>query len=214
MRSVQTQRSTHHHWSRASSACIGVAATLVDFPSLFCSIAHPLSCVPWLHGRYPLPRYYGRSDSHRAALRACAMNTACPRRVSLIPLLGLPTILSPTISATTEDRPAASGFAPAPTGFATRSKARPSTPTESSSQRLPPRGACVTDWSFSLRCSPPRITATQLRFNTPRLFAAGERTFTAPTQHHLRRTSAGVSPALFHSFRQRAGGDASAPRLI
>ena len=76
MRSVQTQRSTHHHWSRASSACIGVAATLVDFPSLFCSIAHPLSCVPWLHGRYPLPRYYGRSDSHRAALRACAVNTA------------------------------------------------------------------------------------------------------------------------------------------
>jgi len=54
----------------------------------------------------------------------------------------------------------------------------------------PHSGTCVTDWSFSLRCSPPRITATQLRLNTPRLFAAGERTLTAPTQHHLRRTTA------------------------
>jgi len=54
----------------------------------------------------------------------------------------------------------------------------------------PASGTCVTDWSFSLRCSPPRITATQLRLNTPRLFAAGERTLTAPTQHHLRRTTA------------------------
>src|ERR1017187_6332287 len=45
------------------------------------------------------------------------MNTACPRRVSLISALGLPTILSPTIGATTGDRPAArrfgSGLSPA-----------------------------------------------------------------------------------------------------
>jgi hypothetical protein len=33
------------------------------------------------------------------------MNTACPRRVSLITALDLPTILSPTIGATTGDRP-------------------------------------------------------------------------------------------------------------
>src|ERR1017187_1514642 len=38
------------------------------------------------------------------------MNTACPRRVSLISALGLPTILSPTIGATTGDRPAARRF--------------------------------------------------------------------------------------------------------
>ena len=34
--------------------------------SLFCSNASltlPPSCPPWLHGRYPLPRYYGDSDS-------------------------------------------------------------------------------------------------------------------------------------------------------
>jgi len=37
--------------------------------SLFWFIGHPLSCVPWLHGRYPLRSYYGRSDSRRAALR-------------------------------------------------------------------------------------------------------------------------------------------------
>src|ERR1022692_2537660 len=38
------------------------------------------------------------------------MNTACPRRVSLISALGLPTILSPTIGATSGDRPAARRF--------------------------------------------------------------------------------------------------------
>src|SRR5664280_658089 len=36
----------------------------------FCTFALPLSCVPWLHGHYPLLRYYGRSDSRRAVLRA------------------------------------------------------------------------------------------------------------------------------------------------
>src|SRR6185503_2253337 len=48
---------------------------------------------------------------------------------------GLPAIPSPTISATTGDRPVASGFAPAPTGFVSSTKTRPSTPTESSSRR-------------------------------------------------------------------------------
>ena len=114
-----------------------------------------------------------------------------PRRVSLIPALGLPAIPSPTIGATTGDRPVVRRLGSSPiarfTGFATHSKARPSTPTESSSHR-PHLGACVTDWSFSLRCSPPRLAATQLRFHTPRLFAAEERTFTALTQRHLRRT--------------------------
>src|ERR1035441_7169037 len=38
------------------------------------------------------------------------MNTAWPRRVSLISALGLPTILSPTIGATTGDRPVARRF--------------------------------------------------------------------------------------------------------
>src|SRR6266704_5514382 len=40
----------------------------------------------------------------------------------------------------TGDRPAASGFTPAPTGFVFRSQTRPSTPTESSSLRRPIRG--------------------------------------------------------------------------
>jgi hypothetical protein len=42
--------------------------------------------------------------------------------------------------------------------------------------KAPNPEATVTDWSFSFRCSPPRVATTQLRFNTPRLFAAGERT--------------------------------------
>jgi len=35
---------------------------------------------------------------------------------------------------------------------------------------------CVTDWSFSFRCSPPRIAATQLRFDTARFLTAQKRT--------------------------------------
>ena len=49
-------------------------------------ISHPLSCVPWLHGRYPLPRYYGRSDSRPAALGA-ALRSGPKHRLSLA---GLP----------------------------------------------------------------------------------------------------------------------------
>ncbi len=63
------------------------------------------------------------------------------------------------------------------------------TPTESSSQRLPTREVWVTDWSFSFRCSPPRIAPTQLRFDTARLFAAQERTSTALFSRPLRRTN-------------------------
>jgi hypothetical protein len=75
-------------------------------------------------------------------------------------------------------------------GFVFRSKTRPSTPTESSSRRLSFGTTCVTDWSFSFRCSPPRIAATQLRFDTARLFTAQKRTSTALSHCPLRRTSA------------------------
>src|ERR1035441_4319460 len=74
-------------------------------------------------------------------------------------------------------------------GFVFRSKTRPSTPTESSSRRLSFGTTCVTDWSFSFRCSPPRIAATQLRFDTARLFTAQKRTSTAISHCPLRRTS-------------------------
>jgi hypothetical protein len=77
---------------------------------------------------------------------------------------------------------------PAVTGFAFRSQARPATPTESSSRRPPTWATCVTDWSFSFRCSPPRVATTQLRFDTARLFTAQERTLTALFSRPLRRT--------------------------
>src|SRR5439155_697853 len=79
---------------------------------------------------------------------------------------------------------------PSATGFAPRSQARPSPPTESSSlcSSIPTNG--VTDWPFSFRCSPPRVSTTQLRFDTARFFTAQKRTFTASTKHPLGRTSA------------------------
>ncbi len=47
----------------------GGLVTDVGFISVAGSFTYPLSCVPWLHGRYPFPRYYGRSDFLRLALR-------------------------------------------------------------------------------------------------------------------------------------------------
>ena len=54
-------------------------------------------------------------------------------------------------------------------GFVITQQTRPARPTESSSPRLPLREACVADWSFSSRCSPPHVAMTQLRLDTPRL---------------------------------------------
>ena len=68
MRSVHTLRSTHPHRAWASPACLGKAglAPLLSTAAGSCSFAGsftlPLSCVPSLHGHYPLHRYYGRSD--------------------------------------------------------------------------------------------------------------------------------------------------------
>ena len=53
----------------------------------------------------------------------------------------------------------------------------------------------VTDRSFSFRCSPPRLAATQLRFDTPRLLAVGKRTSIVLSSRPLRRTRARQSPA-------------------
>jgi len=71
-----------HRW-------LAFAGTLAGLSSVIPSFILPLSCVPWLHGHYPLLRYYGRSDSRWAALRASgAMNTVAPQRVSLITVTG------------------------------------------------------------------------------------------------------------------------------
>ena len=63
-----------------SPACLGGVgpATTADrvVSSFVMFFALPLPCLPWLHGRYPLPRYYGGSDSCRAVLRAAAAMNA------------------------------------------------------------------------------------------------------------------------------------------
>ena len=84
---------------------------------------------------------------------------------------------------------------PASTGFVFHSQTRPLTPTESSSP-VSVRRDLVTDWPFSPRCSPPRITATQLRFDTARLFTAQKRTPTVLSPRLLRRTGADLQSAL------------------
>ncbi len=73
---------------------------------------------------------------------------------------------------------------------ATGQEGWPATPTESSSRWPLIWATWVTDWSFSFRCPPSRITPTQLRLDTARLFAAQERTCTALFSRPLSRTGA------------------------
>ena len=68
MRSVHTLASVHSHWDGTSLPCLALGTP----GSLICScvcFTPPLSCPPWLHGRYPLHRYYGDSDSCPAPSR-------------------------------------------------------------------------------------------------------------------------------------------------
>ena len=62
MRSVHTLASVHSHLWGTSLPCLAFGTP----GSLICgcvSFTLPPSCPPWLHGHYPLHRYYGDSDS-------------------------------------------------------------------------------------------------------------------------------------------------------
>jgi hypothetical protein len=71
------------------------------------------------------------------------------------------------------------------------------------SPHRPNRVSYRTDWPFTSCCSPPRVTTTQLQAITS--YVDLERTFTPPTRCALRRTSAGVSPAVAWASCPRAG---------
>ena len=62
MRSVQTSACVHAQRGATSLPCL--ACGTPGSPSCFgWSFTLSPSCPPWLHGRYPLPGYYGDSDS-------------------------------------------------------------------------------------------------------------------------------------------------------
>jgi hypothetical protein len=62
MRSVHTLASVQPHCGATSLPCLA-RGTPGRFNCCAVSFTPPPSCPPWLHGRYPLPRYYGDSDS-------------------------------------------------------------------------------------------------------------------------------------------------------
>jgi len=69
MRSVHTalEPSESASFRRAvSPTCVGAAATVAGVVWLDVFVTPSPSCRPWLHGRYPLPSYYGGSDSRVA----------------------------------------------------------------------------------------------------------------------------------------------------
>ena len=87
LRSVHTLASVHVHWGATSLPCLA-RGTPGRFNCLGVSFTPSLSCPPWLHGRYPLPRYYGDSDS-------CSARSGT-EQVSLVHTLELLDIPSPT----------------------------------------------------------------------------------------------------------------------
>src|SRR5713101_7744485 len=90
----------------------------------------------------------------------------------------------------TGDRPAASGFTPAPTGFVFRSQTRPSTPTESSSRRRPIRGRLCYGLVVlvALLSTPDCSDAVTVRYRTVhhRTEADFHRPIPSPSQAHER----------------------------
>ena len=71
-------------WHSADSTTGEPARALaLVFFSVFLSFALPPSCVPWLHGRYPLRSYYGRSDSRRTGART--LGPFCPSHPAGLP---------------------------------------------------------------------------------------------------------------------------------
>ena len=114
------------------------------------------------------------------------------RRVSLVASLELPAIPSPTINVSSGDRPAVRRFGSSPlarsTGFASHSKARPSTPTESSSRQRPTRGRLCYGLVVlvPLLSTPPHGDAVTVRYRTVlhRTGADFHRSVFPPSQAH------------------------------
>ena len=174
-----------------SQLCLAVSAADQPLRAL-ASVLCPLLLQSYFH----LPASLRSTVVTRFAATTDALTPASQRdglfahvlhrhwRGSLITALGLPAIPSPTINVLSGDRPDARRLGLPPiarfAGFVFRSQTRPLTLTESSSRRPSTRTVCVTDWSFSFRCSPPRLTATQLRFDTARFFTAQKRERVSP----------------------------------
>ena len=108
-----------------------------------------LSYAPSLHGRYPLPRYYGRSDPGGLLCRRPPWFPDS-RHLNFRPFCLQPS----AVFCQTRSTPStlAALFC---SGFASSLAGSPKPPTESSSLWTSAWRPGVTDWSFTSSCSPP-----------------------------------------------------------
>ena len=70
----------------SSSHCIAMRGTSVGLSSVILFFFLPLSCVPWLHARYALPRSF--SFAHGFLQRAFIASLACSAFDEALPLTG------------------------------------------------------------------------------------------------------------------------------
>ncbi len=163
MRSVHTLASVHVHWGATSLPCLA-RGTPGRFNCLGVSFTPSLSSPPWLHGRYPLPRYYGDSDS-------CSARSGT-EQVSLVHTLELLDIPSPTTPCAPVCRHCfgsgrlgqrfALGAIVSSSDFAHHMQAHQSHQAESSLCRRVQERDFSTDYPFTFSCSPRGIAGSQL----------------------------------------------------
>ena len=160
----------------------------------FCPSHFHLPAFPSLHGRYPLLSYYGRSDSRQPGTRT--VGPSHPPALAGLPGFCTGASVHSISNHRRDDR--------RPSGCQ-RICARPDrlrlslevSPVHA--DRIEFTAAVLLDslcYGLVVLVSmlSPRIAATQLRFDTARFFTAQERTSTALSHCHPRRTSAGFSP--------------------
>jgi hypothetical protein len=159
----------------------------------------PPSCVPSLHGRYPLPRYYGRSDPDRPVFRRP------PWFPDSLPMNFRPFCLLPS-AGPDQTRPLPLRWP----HYFVRASPFPgwlADPTDriEFTVGLHFRRPVVTDWSFTSSCSPPGgIAPMQLLSVTGPKVLARSGTFTLPFMSALRRTRK-HRPGAFQSTQTRVG---------
>ena len=201
MRWVHTLASVHSQWGGTSLPCLACGTP----GRLICSCVGftlSLSCPPWLHGRYPLQRYYGDSDPCSAPVGtrtgildygACTSRHSVsnhPMRPRSRQCFWLRAGLAP------DSRLTAIGGA---SDFAHYSQSRQSHKAVSSLCRNARWRRCSTDYPFTSSCSPPRVTTTQL-LSVTRREAPPARDFHPPCILPLKRTSAAVPAAATYEY--------------
>ena len=197
MRSVHTKGSTHGHLAWISPACFSPHGHCrrFCFPT---SVRHASTFLPPFTPRplQALHRYYEGSDSCPALLRRTGLPASRARPSDHSISNHLTCLHRSFVTLLSSVDPPLSRVQTSPITSRLAGHVRPN------------RVRHPTDWSFTSRCFPPRLTATQFR-SVKGLSVCLKGTCTPLTTHACRRTGAAVPAA--HARGTRAPQDSRQP---